>query len=415
MYTPSQVQGPVGVTQPMATPGQIQMPFGVEKSMATSMQTPGRAMQSMSAPVHTQVPYGILQPTTVPAQTQVPLGASMAMPTPALMQTTSMPSQTLVPLRAAQSTTTPAIEYQTIQALTDVLNSIMGTQQPMLASCQQQTAQSSLSNMPDLSPNISVISQSNEKPTRAVTAGDEQSYMTRAMPGQTGEMPTQSTVVNPETGMSGASLPTVNQAAEFNDEKSLPTSDAEEEEESENPLDYGVGQGEEEEYVPEYVPTPKGAFRQIKKTYEAEVRSESKNTERSEDVLEQLLPDDNEDMTIKSPFKRGAEGSEDSRMNIKRQKKDQNVKVDLPVEINKLGERTLVTVEDTFCKVMERNVSAVKAVGEMMKENVYMYGKMIYAMTRLRHTMEDRERERCTEARGQKERRQKEQKVGRTF
>ena len=70
--------------------------------------------------------------------------------------------------------------------------------------------------------------------------------------------------------------------------KSLPTSDAEEEE-SENPFDSGVGQGEEEKYVPEYVPTPKGAFRQIMKTYEAEVRIESKNTERSEDAFEQLL------------------------------------------------------------------------------------------------------------------------------
>ena len=75
--------------------------------------------------------------------------------------------------------------------------------------------------MPGLSPNIPVIGQSNEKPTRAVTAGVEQSYMTRAMPGQTGEMLTQSIVVNPATGMSGASLPTVNQAAEFNDEKKL--------------------------------------------------------------------------------------------------------------------------------------------------------------------------------------------------
>ena len=94
---------------------------------------------------------------------------------------------------------------------------------------------------------------------------------------QMGEMPTQYIVVNPETGMSGASLTTLNQAAEFNDDESLPTSDAEEEE-SVNPLDSGLGQGEEEENVPEYVPTPKGGFRPIKKTYEAEVRSESKNT-----------------------------------------------------------------------------------------------------------------------------------------
>ena len=151
-----------------------------------------------------------------------------------------------------------------------------------------------------LSPNIPVVSQSNEQPTGAATVGVEQSCMTGAMPEQMGEMPTQSAVVNPDSVMSGASLPTVNQAAELNDEESLPTSDAEEEE-SENPLDSGVGQGEEEEYVPEYVPTPKGAFRPIKKTYEAGVRSESKNTERSEDVLEQLLPSDNGDMTIKSP------------------------------------------------------------------------------------------------------------------
>ena len=84
---------------------------------------------------------------------------------------------------------------------------------------QQQTPLSSLTNMSGLSPNIPVISQSNEKPTGAVTVGVEQSYMTRAMPGQTGEMPTQSIVVKPETGMSGASLPSVNQAADFNDEE----------------------------------------------------------------------------------------------------------------------------------------------------------------------------------------------------
>ena len=77
------------------------------------------------------------------------------------------------------------------------------------------------------------------------------------------------------------------------------------EEESENPLDSGVEKGEEEEYVPEYVPMPKGAFRPIKKTYEAEVRSESKTTERLKDVLEQLLPGDNEDMTIKIQLKEG--------------------------------------------------------------------------------------------------------------
>ena len=63
------------------------------------------------------------------------------------------------------------------------------------------------------------------------------------------------------------------------------------------------------------------------------------------------------------------------------------------MEINKLSERTLVTVVDTFRIVMESNVSAVKAVGEMMKENVHMMGKMVDAMTRLRHTMEDNERE----------------------
>ena len=80
-------------------------------------------------------------------------------------------------------------------------------------------------------------------------------------------------------------------------------------------------------------------------------------------------------------------------MSNKRQRKDQNVKVDLPVEINKLSERTLVTVVDTFRIVMESNVSVVKALGEMMKENVHMMGKMVDAMTRLRHTMEDNERE----------------------
>ena len=79
-------------------------------------------------------------------------------------------------------------------------------------------------------------------------------------------------------------------------------------------------------------------------------------------------------------------------MNIKRQKKDQNVKVDLSVEINKLSEKTLVTVVDNFRIVMESNVSAVKAVGEMMKENAHMIGKMVDAITRLRHSMEDNER-----------------------
>ena len=94
-------------------------------------------------------------------------------------------------------------------------------------------------------------------------------------------------------------------------------------------------------------------------------------------------------------------------MNIKRQKKDQNVKVNLSVEINKLSERTLVTVVDTFRLVMESNVSAVKAVGEMIKGNVHMMGKMVDAMTRLRHPMDDNERTHRSELTGENTKRAK--------
>ena len=110
----TQIQRTLGASQTMS-PSQVQVPLGV--------------MKPMSTPVPRDVVFGAVRSAITPAQVQVPLGAPMS---------TSTQAQTLVPLGATKSTTISVIDYQTVSGLTDVLNTIIGTQQLLLTHCQQQ-------------------------------------------------------------------------------------------------------------------------------------------------------------------------------------------------------------------------------------------------------------------------------------
>ena len=378
-YPPvSQIQGPLGASQ-TSVPSQVPAPLGVTKPVPT--------------PVPVQVSFGAVQSATTPSHVQVPLGAPMSM---------SSPSQTLVSLRAAQSAAITATDYQTISGLTDVLNTIIGTQQLLLTQCQQQqqTALVSLTNMPGSS-NVPEIGAPDVKTTGGSADVMGQDVVMKVLPAPTGITPNQSTAES-KTEMSKASMPPAN-TDELPLDLTVPSPDMKDE--SEEPLNLSSSVREVEEYIPQYVPTPKGAFRPIVKAKESgAARSDSIITvseERAEDVLGQLLPD--EDMTIKSPTKRL--GEENTPRECKRQRKEESQE-GLPVNVHKISEQTLVKVVDTFRVVMEKNVAAVKATGELMKDSMHMMGKMVDAMNRMRHTLEDNEKE----AQRREERRREDEK-----
>ena len=64
-------------------------------------------------------------------------------------------------------------------------------------------------------------------------------------------------------------------------------------------------------------------------------------------------------------------------------------KIDLPVDVNALSTRTLVTVLDTFRVAMENNVRAVKETNDLLTENMMLTVMMIDTMTRLQRSMEE--------------------------
>ena len=113
-----QTQVPSMATDPPVT--QIQRTLGANQTMSTPSQV--QVMKPMPTPVLRNVVFGAVQSAITPAQVQVSLGAPMSKSTPA---------QTLVPLGATIS----ANYYQTVSGLTDVWNTIIGTQQLLLTQC----------------------------------------------------------------------------------------------------------------------------------------------------------------------------------------------------------------------------------------------------------------------------------------
>ena len=381
------VSVPVGpqmtATQPMNA---------IQVTPVMNQQEAGR-METVSTPVGAQVSLmqqvGAVQGQQIQVQSVVP----------------QQPGQSWgavpVPTGANQPTTTMlAQDVQRFPGLNDVLNTILGTQKLLLATCEQRTMASQnvyhqgLSNLNAAVAAVGPSSTENhptQMPTQAHPAVVTEITSKAAV---TTEKNQSATTSESTPGGNLVSRTPLDLSANGPNKLSL-------KEISERPLDLTVKSRPVSavENSKEDVPAPKKGQQKEKESEEVvrENMSEKSDSETeeesSEDVMGQLLP--NEDMTIRSPVKRKITSSESQERERKQPRKEETEKtvkeskLDLPVDVKDLSARTLVTVVDTFRVAMENNVRAVRETNDLLRENMMLTAKMIDTMTRLQRSMEE--------------------------
>ena len=367
-------------------------PVGVQTAPLVNQQEAGQAL-TVALPAGAQVP--VTQPVgavQMAVQGQHMYAANQIqmqsmIPQPSNQTWGSVPVQT----GALQPTTMLAQEVQRFPGLNEVLNTIIGTQRLLLATCEQRT-------MANLNAAVAAVGPSS-------TARHLIQMPPQAPPSTVTEISSKADVapVKDQSGSTPVSIPD----SDPKDRTPLDLSASGPnkftlKEISERPLDLTVKpcSVSAKKNSKEEVPAPKGKDQQKEKEPEEVVQENSSEKsdseteeESSEDVIGQLLP--NEDMTINSPVKRKRTISEMPERERKQPRKEttdmakEEGKIILPVDVNALSTRTLVTVVDTFRVTMENNVRAVKETNDLLRENMMLTAKMIDTMTRLQRSMEE--------------------------
>ena len=304
-------------------------------------------------------------------------------------------------LAAMQPTTMLAQDIQRYPSLNEVLNTILGTQQLLLATCEQRTmiGQNSYHQGPSTS--------KPEEPSacKPNPASHPLQMPVKSAPSTVPELVSKSDVVT-VNDLSGTTPVSVHVSNLVNrapiDLSASGPNHANRKDISVRPLDltFKPSPVTDKKNSKEEVTNQKEKP-QLKEKEQVEVVQERSKEEtdtetedeNSEDVMVQLLPD--EDMTIRSPVKRkivSPESPERERKQLRKeqaQKTEAERKQDLPVDVNDLSARTLVTVVDTFRVAMENNARVVKENNELLRENMMLTAKMIDTMTRLQRSMEE--------------------------
>ena len=411
---------PVGVqTAPLVNQAEADQVVTVAIPAASQMPVTQPVNEAQMMPVGNQQEAGQGVTATLPAGTQVPVtqpvgAVQMAVqgqhmyaanqiqmqsmtPQPSIQSWGSVP----VPTGALQPTTMLAQDVQRFPGLSEVLNTIIGTQKMLLATCEQRTMASQNMYHQGLS-NLNAA-------VAAVGPSSIASHLiqmpAQAPPSTVTEISSKADVapVKDQSGSTPVSIP----GSDPKDRTPLDLSASGPnkftlKEISERPLDLTVKpcSVSAKKNSKEEVPAPKEKDQQKEKEPEEVVQENSSEKsdseteeESSEDVMGQLLP--NEDMTINSPVKRKRTISEMPDRERKQPKKEETektvkeTKYDLPVDVQDLSARTLVTVVDTFRVAMENNVRAVKETNDLLRENMMLTAKMIDTMTRLQRSMEE--------------------------
>ena len=364
----------------------------------TVQVTPTMNLQAVANPVGTQMPVthqvGAVQMAVQGQQIQM----QSAMPKQPVQSWSSVPES----LGAMQPTTMLAQDIQRYPSLNEVLNTIIGTQQLLLATCEQRTmiGQNSYHQGPSTS--------KPEEPfaCKPNPASHPLQMPVKSAPSTVPELVSKSDVVtvNDLSGTTPVSVHVSNLANRTPLDLSVNgPNHANRKEISIMPLDLTFKPNPvTEKKSQEEVPTTKEKVQPKEKQQEEVIKeSDSEETdteteeENSENVMDQLLPE--EDMTIKSPVKRKIDSPESTERERKQLRKEQaqktetgeERKIDLPVNVKDLSERTLVTVVDTFRVAMENNARVVKENNELLRENMMLTAKMIDTMTRLQRSMEE--------------------------
>ena len=364
----------------------VATPVGPKMPAAQTVQvTPAMNQQAVANPVGTMMPVtqqvGAVQMAVQGQQIQM----QSVVPNQPVQSWSSVPES----LGAMQPTTMLAQDIQRYPSLNEVLNTIIGTQQLLLATCEQRTliAQNSYHQEPStLKPAEPAVCkpQMPAQSTPPTVAQTSDIATEKNQPGLTPAFILGGNLVNRAPLDLSASGP------DHANRKKI----------SIRPLDLSFKPipVTEKNDSKEEVPTPKEKMQPKEKQPEEVIKeSDSEETdtetegENNEDVMGQLLPD--EDMTIKSPVKRKRTISERPEREKKQPRRDETDKteeerkIDLPVDVKDLSARTLVTVVDTFRVAMENNARVGKENNELLRENMML--TMIDTMTRLQRSMEE--------------------------